>query len=538
MDHPILQFIAASLLTLVAVVGILLATAANVGGGPPAVFRTVRALGFSKAKAQKLTALAFRHLTVPFPSWPFAITGGAQHVNELKQAVLEAKAALSMLLDQEAAAKAAVNGYLKKQAAGTLTEDDKKAQAEADATLETFADRLKAQRKLVAQAERELLDEEKRLADETAALAAQPSTRLAVVKDVADKLAEAPGGGFKSFGEKLQHVIAAGKGNVMPDPRLLAGPTGLGETVAADGGFAVGTDYATGIMEKVYDTGQILGKVKRIPVSSGANSMKLPAIDESSRADGSRSGGVRAYWLEEAGALTASQPKIRQNSLTLKKVGALVYLTDELMQDAPALEAWVMQNLPGELVFKIEDAIVNGDGSGKPLGWNSGDAAISVSKETGQAAATFTYANATKMWSRMWGRSRGNSLWLVDQSVEPQLFQMSLPVGTGGSAVFMPAGGASESPFATLFGRPIVPVEYCAALGTVGDVQLVDPTQYTLIDKGGVQFASSMHVQFLTDQMALRFIMRVDGLPDWNSALTPKSGGPTLSPYVKLATRA
>jgi len=460
-----------------------------------------------------------------------------EEVNRLKQAAIEAKASLNMLLEQQSAAKADSRAFLRKQAAGTLTEDEKKAQAEADAKLEGFESRLAAQRKLVTDAEKDVLAEETRLAEEDAALAAKPSGRIAIVKDKNDKGPSASGG-FKSFGDKLRAVCAAAKGNVMPDQRLFAGPTGLGETVASDGGFAVGTDYGTSIMQRVYDTGSILSRVKRLTVSNGANSLKLPAIDESSRADGSRSGGIRGYWLEEAGTLTASQPKIRQNSYTLKKVGALVYVTDELLADASLLESWVNQNLPTELTFKIEDAIVNGDGVGKPLGWNVGDATVSVSKETGQAASTFTFANASKMWSRMYAPSRSNSLWLINQDVEPQLFTMSIPVGTGGSAVFMPAGGASASPFATLFGRPIVPVEYCATLGTVGDVQLVDPSQYTLIDKGGVQTAASMHVQFLTDQMAFRFIMRVDGQPDWNTALTPKNGTNTLSPFVRLNTRA
>jgi HK97 family phage major capsid protein len=324
-----------------------------------------------------------------------------------------------------------------------------------------------------------------------------------------------------------------------PDARLFnaALPSGMSETVPQDGGFAVPIQYGTGLMEKTYSTGEILQRVKRQPITVG-NTLKIPAIDETSRADGSRMGGVSAYWVEEGGSITASAPKFRHQTLSLRKLSILVLVTEELLADAVALESYLMSRLPTELTFRIEDAIVNGDGAGKPLGWKSGNAVVSVAKETNQAAATFNFKNALKMWSRMWAPSRANAVWLINQDVEPELYSMSVAVGTGGAPVFVPGGGASAQPYTTLMGRPVIPAEYCATLGTVGDVQLVDPTQYTLADKGGVQAASSMHVYFSTDEMAFRWVVRVDGQPDWSSALTPKNGSNTLSPFVTLATRA
>jgi hypothetical protein len=49
-----------------------------------------------------------------------------------------------------------------------------------------------------------------------------------------------------------------------------------------------------------------------------------------------------------------------------------------------------------------------------------------------------------------------------------------------------------------------------------------------------VQQAVSMHVAFLTDENVYRFTYRADGQLNWNAALTPKSGGATLSPVVTL----
>jgi HK97 family phage major capsid protein len=115
---------------------------------------------------------------------------------------------------------------------------------------------------------------------------------------------------------------------------------------------------------------------------------------------------------------------------------------------------------------------------------------------------------------------------------------MTQTVGTGGVPIFSPPGGLSQSPYATLYNRPILANEYTSVLGTVGDIVLWDPSEYMLVDKGGVQSASSIHVGFLTDEMTYRFTFRVNGHPQWSAALTPYSGGPTVSPMVALATRA
>lgn len=114
---------------------------------------------------------------------------------------------------------------------------------------------------------------------------------------------------------------------------------------------------------------------------------------------------------------------------------------------------------------------------------------------------------------------------------------MSLSVGTGGIPVYMPPNGAAGTPYGTLFGRPVIPVEQASTLGTAGDISLVDLSQYLLIDKGEVQSASSVHVRFIYGENTFRFTYPVNGQPIWNKAMTPKNGSNTLSPFVTLATR-
>src|SRR3990167_645148 len=101
------------------------------------------------------------------------------------------------------------------------------------------------------------------------------------------------------------------------------------------------------------------------------------------------------------------------------------------------------------------------------------------------------------MRARLWARSRPNAVWLINQTTEVQLHQMTLAVGTGGVPVYMPANGLADDGFDRLYGRPVIPVEQCPTLGTVGDIVLADLGQYLLIDKGGLDAQESIHVRFL-----------------------------------------
>lgn len=344
---------------------------------------------------------------------------------------------------------------------------------------------------------------------------------------------------FKSFGEQLQAVAKASSPTAI-DPRLheVAKATGLGEVVPSDGGFLVQYDFAAELIKRTYEVGEILKLCRKTPIGAGKNGLKVNAIDETSRANGSRWGGIRGYWLNEGGTKTASKPAFRQMELLLKKLIGLCYATDELLEDAVALESIIREGFAEEIAFKVEDAIINGDGAGKPLGIINGPCLVSVAKETGQAATTIVTENVIKMWARMWGKSRSNAVWLINQDIEPQLYTMSLAVGTGGVPVYMPANGISGKPYGMLMGRPVMPCEYCATLGTQGDIILADFSQYALIDKGAPEAATSIHVQFTTDETAFRFVYRTDGQPTWNSALTPFKGSNTLSPFVVLDTRS
>jgi HK97 family phage major capsid protein len=169
---------------------------------------------------------------------------------------------------------------------------------------------------------------------------------------------------------------------------------------------------------------------------------------------------------------------------------------------------------------------------------------VNQAKEATQAvgSASIVTENIVNMWSRLSPKSMTRAIWLANPDTFPQLSTLTVNVGTGG----MPVGllqyntsGIAGAPSVSILGRPLFFSPHCQTLGTSGDIILGDFSQYVTISKAGrdIETATSIHVKFIYDETAFRFVKRFDGEPWWASAVTPKHGTNTFSPFVSLATR-
>jgi len=373
---------------------------------------------------------------------------------------------------------------------------------------------------------------------------------------------------FKSVGEMLQRMVKVARGQ-LTDHRLdgcrvdqetfdipadatfekrgslamkavekrTAGTGGLVESTGAAGGQLVGTDVDDTLISTAWDNTQLLPLMDNRTISAASNSQKLHSVYETSRADGSRQGGVRVYTDAELDALTQSKPTFMDIELKLNALTGLLYCSDEELEDVPWLEGSVNDMFANEFAFKLQDLVVNGTGAGQALGILKSPALVSVTKESGQAADTIKYKNINKMWSRALGM-RSRMVWLVNSDTLPELEEMTIVGGTASSPVFVPPRGAADAPLGTLKGRPIIEIEQAQTLGDLGDIILVDPFAYVTATKGGIKSAVSIHLKFDYRQTTFRFVMRFDGRPKVSSAVTPFTGTATKSPFVAIAERA
>lgn len=347
--------------------------------------------------------------------------------------------------------------------------------------------------------------------------------------------------GWPTFGEfaaKVRHACING-GHI--DQRLQAqmAPTSYGnEGAGAEGGFAVPPDFRAEIFQKISGEESLLSRTDQL--TSSSNSITVPK-DETT--PWQTTGGIQAYWDGEAAQASQSKPTLEAETIKLNKLISLVPVTEELLEDAPALDTYLRRKAPQKMDSRIAHAIVQGDGVGKPLGILNSPSLVTVADENG---AYITPLDIYNMWSRMYAPLTSGAVWLINQDVYPELLNLNSVIknvaGTenvGGGPVFVPPGGLSSSPFATLMGRPIIPTQACKSLNTPGDILFVNLMQYmTVVKSGGMRTDTSVHLYFDYAMTAYRFIFRLAGQPWWKSAATPQSGsGNTLSWAVALDTR-
>jgi HK97 family phage major capsid protein len=372
-------------------------------------------------------------------------------------------------------------------------------------------------------------------------------TKVHDVKVGKDRLADSPTGGFKHFGQYVMAVKDHDTGAKTEGVERLvtyckALSTYGSEGIGTDGGFAVPPEYANEIMVMVQGEDSLLSRTRQFPLSR--NAISLPT-DEVAPWD--TSNGVTTAWEGEAGTIAQSKPQLTLKELRLRKLTCLVPVTEELLEDGLAMGSYVSQIAGEKLDFAVGEAIFRGTGAGQPKGFMNSGSLISVTKETLQVASTIVGPNITKMWSRMYAPYRRNAVWLVNPEAEPELMRLAITGRTdGGTAttsfgamIWMPANGISGLPYNTMFGRPVLATQHCAALGTVGDIVLADLTQYiSAVKSGGVESSSSIHLWFDQDAVAFKFRLRMDGQPWRDTTISARTGNNTLSAFVAVATRS
>ncbi len=305
------------------------------------------------------------------------------------------------------------------------------------------------------------------------------------------------------------------------------------------GGFLVPVEFRSQIMEYTIEASLIRPRATIIPMST--STVKIPVVAESSRASSIR-GGVIIYRPDEGASITVSNAKFDQVTLSLNRLAGLVYVSSTLLEDSPiSLQPIISRHFGEAMAFQEDEDFIRGTGAGMSLGILNAPATLSVDKESGQANDTIVTENIVNMYSRMMPSSLRNAMWLANIDTFPMLAALTLNVGTGGLPVgLLQNQNIQGSPVLSMLGRPVVFTEHASTIGDVGDVIFGDWSQYLIGQKAGsnaTRFDTSIHVRFVTDESAFRFITRVDGQPWARTALTPKNSTNTLSHFVTIAAR-
>lgn len=130
----------------------------------------------------------------------------------------------------------------------------------------------------------------------------------------------------------------------------------LQEGVDADGGYLVPEEYDRRLID-VLEEENIMRKLATRITTSGEHKINIAATKPA------------AAWIEEGGALTFGDATFDQILMDAHKLHVAIKVTEELLYDnAFHLESYILTQFGKALANAEEDAFLNGDGTGKPLG--------------------------------------------------------------------------------------------------------------------------------------------------------------------------
>lgn len=317
-------------------------------------------------------------------------------------------------------------------------------------------------------------------------------------------------------------------------------PRGLSAAAGADeqgnysdpyGGFATPRAILPGVLSVGFEGDPLAGRTTPVP-------MEAPIVDILARTDKNHttsvSGGLTVTRRPETVAATGARQQMEAISLKATALFGLGYATEEILADSPIsfialLEAGFRDQFGAHLLNEK----IRGTGGSEYLGLLNSPALVTVAAEGGQSADTIQGLNIIKMRSRCWGY--GMAVWLANHDTLPELAKAHL-AGTNASVFLFAPGNGVDKPD-TLLGRPVFFTEFASTIGDVGDLILVNPTQYLEGLYQPLQSAESVHVRFINHERTMKFWVRNAGAPWWRSALTPNKSATTLSPIVTLAAR-
>lgn len=357
----------------------------------------------------------------------------------------------------------------------------------------------------------------------------------AIITRQHDRTQDDPNRGFRSSRDYFSAVMNAGSPHGSIDERLrplsAVGSDEHRGNSNPDGGFLLPEAFSPNLLALTPDDDPTAGLVTTVPMS--APTVKIPARVDKDHST-SVSGGFRFYRRNEAETVTSSKAKLERVTLTVNDLMGISFATNELMMDSPIsvaaiIEAGFQQEYGSQMLYEK----LYGTGVGELEGVLNSPALVSVAKEGSQSADTILGLNVVKARARCWGY--GNAIWLANPDCLPQLMSAHI-AGTNGDYFLYAAGNGIDKPD-TLLGRPIYFNEHLPTVGDLGDLLLGNWSQYLHGEYQRMEAASSIHVRFVYNESAFRITARNDGKCWWRSALTPKKGANTLSPFVAIAAR-
>ena len=347
-----------------------------------------------------------------------------------------------------------------------------------------------------------------------------------------DNAEDDPQAGYKNHIEFLNDVMEAGKTGAVSDRlakanqilhvRNAVGSDEHNVSSNPDGGFLVPEFTAPGVITRdpLKLQGDLGQYTRRIPMST--SNIKLNARVDNNHST-SVTGGIVVGRRSEMAQITANKMEFEQVSLETSELVGMAFATHQLLQDSPISFMTLINDAFGaEHIAKLNYERLWGTGVGEYEGVYTSPAKLTVARAT---ASKISGEDILGMVMKCWNYDQ--SYWVANQNTLLQLTNAHIALSnTDVTGLYNAANN-------TLFGRPVLWSENAETLGTAGDLGLINWNEYLEGTRGGIEYASSIHLRFDYAETAFRTIQSNAGSSWWKTYLTPKKGS-TMSPIVQL----
>ncbi len=284
----------------------------------------------------------------------------------------------------------------------------------------------------------------------------------------------------------------------------------LQEGVDSEGGYLVPDEFERTLVQGLNEETVIRAHAHVITTSNGLH--KIPVV----AAHGS------AAWIDEEGAYTESDEIFGQAQLDAHKVGTIIKVSEELLNDAAFdLEGYIRSEFIRRIGDKEEEAFLTGNGSSKPTGILNATGGGEIGVTTASATA-ITADELIDLFYSLKAPYRKKAIWILNDSTVRAIRKLK---DATGNYLLQPA--LKDGEVSTILGRPFFTSAFAPEI-EAGAKTIVfgDLSYYWIGDRQGITFKRLNELYAGNGQIGFLASKRLDGktvLPEAIKVLQQKA---------------
>ena len=278
----------------------------------------------------------------------------------------------------------------------------------------------------------------------------------------------------------------------------------------SEGGYLVPDEFEQTLVEALEEENFFRNIATVIQTSSGDR--KIPVVASKGE----------AAWIDEEGAFVESDETFGQVSIGAYKVGTMIKVSDELLNDSAFnLEAYISKEFGRRIGSKEEEAFFVGNGTGKPTGIFNATGGASDGTKTSTAAISFD--DVMDLFYSVKSPYRKKAVWVLNDTTVKALRKLK---DNNGNYIWQPSVQAGQPDM--ILNRPYHTSAFVPEIAAGKKVMAFgDFSYYWIADRQGRSFKRLNELYAANGQVGFLASQRVDGkliLAEAVKTMTMKSG--------------